>query len=184
MAIVKPEAVKTARMVEPTKPLCQCETVSIRLLTRRDGVQVFVRQCGKCGATKGVAKATISYAVRDSALPVDEGVKVRWTEDLQSYWEQYRKYLSVTWENERQDKSREWWAIYNSYLETAAWTRIRSLVFKRAVGTCEACGVRPPTQVHHLTYDHVTAEFLFELVAVCTACHQRLHAPKEESNGH
>jgi hypothetical protein len=29
--------------------------------------------------------------------------------------------------------------------------------------------------VHHLTYAHVFNEFLFELMAVCDECHDRLH---------
>lgn len=28
---------------------------------------------------------------------------------------------------------------------------------------------------HHLTYAHVTQEFLFELVAICGDCHARVH---------
>lgn len=40
---------------------------------------------------------------------------------------------------------------------------------------CQGCRVRRATQVHHLTYDHVGNEFLFELVAICETCHTRLH---------
>ena len=37
------------------------------------------------------------------------------------------------------------------------------------------------TQVHHLTYQHVFAEFAFELVAVCDECHARLH-PRNDND--
>jgi hypothetical protein len=36
--------------------------------------------------------------------------------------------------------------------------------------------MKPPMEVHHLTYKNVFTEFLFELVAVCQDCHSRLHA--------
>jgi len=36
-------------------------------------------------------------------------------------------------------------------------------------------GSEPATEVHHLTYQHVGHEFLFELVAICRECHTRWH---------
>lgn len=55
------------------------------------------------------------------------------------------------------------------------WARKRSLVLERANHTCEGCGIRRATQVHHLTYKHVYDEFLWELVATCDECHDRAH---------
>lgn len=66
---------------------------------------------------------------------------------------------------------------YEAYLNSPEWRRKRELVLRRAKGTCEGCGLRPAKQVHHLTYRHKMAEFLFELVAVCDECHERLHQP-------
>ena len=42
-------------------------------------------------------------------------------------------------------------------------------------GVCEACGEVRATEVHHLTYKHIGSEFLWELVAICRACHERYH---------
>lgn len=64
---------------------------------------------------------------------------------------------------------------YVAYLRTDDWGAIRRKVLKRAGGVCEGCGDAPPTQVHHLTYDHLFAEFLWELQAVCEPCHDRIH---------
>ena len=36
------------------------------------------------------------------------------------------------------------------------------------------------TQCHHLTYENVGEEFLFELVALCSDCHERLHQKRRE----
>jgi hypothetical protein len=74
----------------------------------------------------------------------------------------------------------DWWARYNEYLTTEKWQRIRARVMERARDLCEGCRERPAQQVHHLTYKHVGDEFLFELVAVCEACHERIHRALNE----
>jgi len=68
-------------------------------------------------------------------------------------------------------------ARYHEYLKTPEWRAKRRLVIERARGLCEGCGINAATQVHHLTYEHVGAEFLWELRAVCDGCHERAHAP-------
>lgn len=64
---------------------------------------------------------------------------------------------------------------YAAYLKTPAWRERRALVMKRAKNVCEGCGQAKATEVHHLTYAHIGKEFLFELVALCGACHDRWH---------
>jgi 5-methylcytosine-specific restriction endonuclease McrA len=64
---------------------------------------------------------------------------------------------------------------YEIYLQTDAWQEKRELVFTRANGMCEGCRQAPACQVHHVTYEHVGNEFLWELVAVCRVCHARYH---------
>lgn len=65
--------------------------------------------------------------------------------------------------------------LYTDYLNSAEWTARREKVMQRAGGICEGCRQRPATEVHHLSYEHVTQEFLFELVAICGDCHARWH---------
>ena len=74
-------------------------------------------------------------------------------------------------ERERAEENRRWWAWFRAYLESPAWAARRRAVLSRARGCCEACGWRPATQVHHLTYDHVGNEPLWELRAICKTCH-------------
>jgi len=69
---------------------------------------------------------------------------------------------------------------YTKYLLSPEWAMLRSKVFQRViardgVGVCEGCREQIATQVHHLTYEHVGHEFLWELVAICEDCHKRLH---------
>lgn len=75
-------------------------------------------------------------------------------------------------------ESDRWWADYNSYLQTPEWRTKRAKVLRRAGGMCEGCGEAPATIVHHLTYKRVGREMLFDLVAVCPACHDALHPEK------
>ena len=69
----------------------------------------------------------------------------------------------------------KWQPAFAAHLTTVEWMERRRLVLIRARGLCEGCRHRKATTVHHLTYEHVGAEFLFELVAVCRSCHNRLH---------
>ncbi len=71
-----------------------------------------------------------------------------------------------------------WWEKYNAYLATEEWAERRRRVIDRCGGTCEGCRNRPVEHVHHLTYDHVGNELLFELVGLCLRCHRVAHGGK------
>lgn len=64
---------------------------------------------------------------------------------------------------------------YEQYLGSLVWRRRREKVMQRAGGQCEGCLSNQATDVHHLTYAHVYAEFAFELIALCRVCHERVH---------
>lgn len=68
-----------------------------------------------------------------------------------------------------------WPDLYRDYLRSHEWAMKRAKVMRRANHRCEGCGDSPATDVHHLSYEHVTQEFLFELVALCAGCHERIH---------
>ena len=71
---------------------------------------------------------------------------------------------------------------YPQYLQSDAWKELRAKVLKRASNICEGCGTEKAVQVHHLRYAHVGYEFLWELVAVCLACHERVHPEKHKTD--
>lgn len=64
---------------------------------------------------------------------------------------------------------------YAEYLRSEEWFGRRTKVMDRCNGLCEGCREAEAVDVHHLTYEHVTEEFLFELVALCAGCHERIH---------
>lgn len=76
---------------------------------------------------------------------------------------------------ERVERDAQWWRDYDAYLQSPEWAERRRRVLRRAGGICEGCLTNRATQVHHLTYARVRAEMLFDLVAICGDCHERIH---------
>lgn len=66
-------------------------------------------------------------------------------------------------------------AYHDDYLRSPQWQRRRSKVMTRAGHLCEGCLTNPALDVHHTTYAHFGNEFAFELIALCRACHERMH---------
>jgi hypothetical protein len=131
-------------------------------------------QCQQCGRMIGSALGK---------LKVIESELVKFQPNLEATYDAKRN-------SERDDiiqkhiriqkaQSGEFSQSYKDHLNSDKWKLvIRPKVFKRANGVCEGCLERPATQVHHLTYEHLGDEFMFELVAMCGPCHERLH-PKD-----
>lgn len=95
---------------------------------------------------------------------------------------QQRKATREQWQQEYERQKAEekaaWRAAYESHIKSDKWKSIRQKVIQRAHGICEGCGFRPAAQAHHLTYEHLGEEFLWELRAVCLTCHERIHSDK------
>ena len=142
---------------------CEHPTSELRERTLVNNSLQLVRQCLTCGFAVGspVKRSTVKEAVPpfDQALADDFEARRRASSD--AIREQFNR-----------DK---FFGAYGPYLASAAWAKKRELVFRRAGGFCEGCGLTPPEEVHHLSYAHVGNEFLFELVALCHACHERIH---------
>ncbi len=139
-----------------------------------DGKPFYRIQCPDCGEK-------LSGQLPHSSIPNRERCP-QWNEEL------YQSRLNgggAAYEQLRTaavaKRKAEWREVYHRYLASADWQSVRQRVLKRAQGTCEGCLQAPATQVHHQTYEHVGDELLFELVAICRPCHERLH-PKT-SNG-
>jgi hypothetical protein len=64
---------------------------------------------------------------------------------------------------------------YSWYLGSAFWRERREYILQRANYTCEKCGKRSATEVHHLTYIRVFNELPSDLLAVCKQCHYEIH---------
>lgn len=165
---------------QPFAPLsCGCERTAIRLRTQSNKVQIYVLQCLECGRQlRAVSKQAPEILEMPNRLPFDEALRASWDELQREHYARQRQ----SREDAQQRKDTAWWREYDAYLQTTAWRLKRQAVMSRAHNWCEGCATRPATQVHHLSYAHVGHELLFELVAVCDACHHALHPEMTSSN--
>jgi hypothetical protein len=69
----------------------------------------------------------------------------------------------------------DWWLRYDRHLVSDRWRELCRLVRQRTGGVCEGCGQLPVEEVHHMSYQHMGDEFLFELKGLCKPCHNRWH---------
>lgn len=136
-----------------------------------NGVVHWRRQCLRCGATVATPKAaTLSDAERADAPTFNPEISRAWQV---RFCDRHAELRAEAIDDELALKR----SRYAEYLESPEWARLRLRVLRRAEGVCEGCGLRTPTQVHHLTYDRIYREMLFDLVAVCRECHAAIHEP-------
>lgn len=148
---------------------CQHLQKEIREFTIADGSKQVVAQCLTCGERIGQAMKRTS--VSSEINPADTILHTNYIENRNRTRNRiFQKHLEIQKSEERKH-SRE----YLEYLESDAWKRRRDKVLNRADGTCEGCLENEATVVHHLTYEHMFDELLFELVALCSKCHDRCH---------
>jgi len=144
-----------------------------------DARRALRQQCRGCGLIFAHKPSLATPDTPDADLGAFERAKDVQFGERQRDWELARQERERQWKDEQS----EWWDKYNDYLRSSSWGARRALVLDRAGDICEGCRQRRATQVHHLTYDHVTNEFLWELVAICNECHARVHDYKEIMGG-
>ena len=128
----------------------------------------------RCGRKLEATPGTLSVGLLDSVdcLLCIRSVEARQRQaEREAQWQDRQR----EWNDRRREEDERWRTRYESYLQTGAWRERRKRVMERTRGLCEGCGQRRATQVHHLTYERVGAEMLFDLVAICDDCHARIH---------
>ena len=121
------------------------------------------------------------YAEQATATCLGCGRSFESQQERKAEFEKYKSDTAAR-QQEQEEKKRQWQAEYNAYLRSPEWNEKRAAVIKRANAICEACGQKRATYVRHISWQHVFHEPLFELVAVCSDCHEELTAldkPKE-----
>jgi len=147
-------------------------------LEQRNGVFQFRVRCVICGETQG-------DAIKHTELTLEQKASAFvWNpQSASSYYAESERLrreemasLQQQCDFENAQSNKVWWEWYSEYLRSAVWQRRHQAVMRRARGICEACQIAAATQVHHLTYAHVGREPLFDLVAICTKCHEQITA--------
>ena len=154
---------------------CSHEKTKVRLRTQRDGQRIPWEQCLRCGkgmrpVAKKDAPPDIEHLLWDEELPVlfDEAERAEWEAGL------------IVRDIANDEKRAEWHDWYYEYLQSPKWKAIRAKTMDRTDGICEGCHERPATEVHHLSYEFVGDEMLWDLVAVCSPCHRKVHKKQEK----
>lgn len=148
---------------------CEHPATEMRCWTQRNGATAARHQCLSCGAGVGNPAGGVDRA---ALAPADDGIRQAWELRRRAAEDA----IAVKYIDAETLRSEAWWSRYNDYLNSDEWRSRRALVLKRCDWTCEGCGTAAATEVHHMTYDHVFEEFLFELKGLCHACHERWHA--------
>lgn len=166
-------------MEDHSGSLCEHPDTQLRAkLVSGGGVQCKP-QCLKCGAPVG------NSVKKEEGLPAwDQALLTRYEASRTAEREAIqRKYirLHAAETKELNEKSKNWQAEYAAYRRTPIWQNKRALVLKRAGGVCEGCLETKATVVHHTTYSHMGDELLYQLVALCQACHEKAHPEHHES---
>ena len=77
------------------------------------------------------------------------------------------------------ERKEKWFQAYNEYLASERWREKRRAVIERESNLCQGCKKRGIENVHHLTYDNVGDELLYQLVGLCYPCHEKVHQKTE-----
>lgn len=159
--------------MEPLWAECPHEQTELRLFAVKGGQTQVRAQCLRCGAGVGNALGGID---RSTLAPADTEAADQYARQQQ----EARDAIAIRFIDSQGKRDGAWWAKYEIYLHSPEWRAKRDLVLARCNWTCEGCGTEVATEVHHMTYEHVFAEFLFELKGMCHGCHQRWHADDDK----
>jgi hypothetical protein len=160
-------------------PSCDHNDNEVRTHVLRNGVKQVKFQCLTCGSRGGAIRRDhwLIKTLTEDPPAVDMELQTRWWSEQQEIRVAEMEQEQSDYRQRRADENAAWWGDYNIYMESPEWGTIRAKVMQRDRNVCRAdlfgCA-RFATQVHHLTYDHLFNEPLFDLIAICAPCHARL----------
>jgi len=172
--------------------MSKCEECRMNYVqkSKSNGDVMLIKQCFVCGYTDkkfykfsevgGIDKVKLLPSLDDNLLEdfnrkQEEQRKEQSIERLKEFEEQRLK--------EHKEKREEFFKEYSVYLNSEKWRIKREAVLKRDNYKCKACEVNTATQVHHLTYQFIYDEPLFDLISVCKKCHDKIENLKLKKAG-
>jgi 5-methylcytosine-specific restriction endonuclease McrA len=164
-----PSLAEISKRVQEEFRCSHVETIRCKKL-KSNNTEEFRNQCKKCGVQVGKAIRKDTLSAQDRAeMPL-------WNDEIgKSFHDAMAARSNALYQEDEKRSLEEWQAQYDAYRRTPEWRARRQLVLLRAHGICEGCRSAPATEVHHLYYDSLGEEFLFDLVAICEKCHARFH---------
>jgi 5-methylcytosine-specific restriction endonuclease McrA len=136
---------------------------------KSNGVVVVGWYCHECTAWREVPKALVDninglpeYDAAEVARKLDERLAI----------------IRARYDKEKATAKQEQSLRREQYYRTQKWMDKRQLVLSRDRYTCQAqlrCQGAPARDIHHVVYRYLGDEPLWDLRAVCRACHDALH---------
>lgn len=172
----RPTPSKCGRSIHEIVPQCTQDDYKLRRRKINGGGYHYCWQCLICGQRLG-ASLPAQKIERSLGTPplFDESLCDEYNQRVQDYYESRRADL----DDQILKKRTEWWQRYNEHLRSDKWLNLRRQVLKRCNGICEGCDSSPAAEVHHLTYENMGDELLFQLVGLCVECHRKVHGEAE-----
>ncbi len=152
---------------------CECAITKTRYKVSDNGTKMYCVQCLKCGKQVGQWIPYANIEDIESVNPFNEN-----TRDY--YINSTRELHAALMKRKRSMDYGEFTKRRLAALETPHWAMCKREVKKRCCEICEGCGKSVMSEVHHLTYRNLGKEFLFELVGLCSGCHNRYHRGENE----
>ncbi|MGJ8560127.1 MAG: HNH endonuclease [Litorimonas sp.] len=166
----------TGDIQKHSNSFCTHEKTSFVMRTVSDGSKQYVEQCLKCGLQRGSARSQKDIIVEpepwdESLAPSYDRAKKKQLDEI------FAKHLTI-----QKRKTGRFSEKYVKHLSSEKWLKTRVKIFRRANNLCEGCLENPARDIHHLTYENLGDEFMFELIALCRPCHERVERSKKESS--
>ena len=160
---------------------CEHSDKELRRGFNKGGGPIVQLQCLACG--KQIGKFEKRTPETDLLNEIDEVLYPQYQAkrnlELDGIRRKYVALQTGRWKGSEEGRS-YFQRSHSEYLSSPEWAERRSLTMDRASGLCEGCRKAKATEVHHLSYRNWGAEFLFELVALCGSCHDRVHRLDDE----
>ena len=146
---------------------CLSHNMQFVKFTRQDGIQNLRRQCFCCGE--------LSMDLKKSLVENFDDVQ-EFNNDLRYLKDEFYKQVIMGLDKIKNDEA---WDKYNEYLNSEKWKIKRKKVLERDNYLCQACLTNRAEQIHHLTYNNIYDEPLYELISVCKRCHIKIEQQKQ-----
>jgi len=155
-----------------------CNFIFVKRL-KSNGGYTLQKQCFSCGLKDG---KFYKFELVGGGKAVER--LPDFNKELETqYYERKREKSIKEWESKRLEKRQEFFDEYQVYLQSEKWKTKRLKVLERDNYKCKACESNKATQVHHMSYEFVYDEPLFDLISVCKRCHDKIEHIKKTNKG-
>jgi len=146
---------------------CEHELIPVKMIIEGGNYQVRII-CKNCYYIDPKPKKAIDYP---------QNIPIKKLDDFHIYVFNHNQPLRDFLQSLRMKRELSFREVYDNYMKSPEWLVLRLKVLERDEYTCQICQ-KAATEVHHLTYKHLTHEYLFELISLCSECHKNEYHPE------